>query len=169
MKENEEYIFKLFDNLIIKTSKLINNFSDEKAYKYFRFGVFIRLMTIKENRDSLQRLIKQEASKHKDTTLETMHINSLYINIFGVLDNLAWVLQHQFILIEGIDEEHKQKNKIGIFGEHFLKRIKQKDADLEVKIESFKDFNEKIKIFRDSSVHRMPLYCPPAIKNKTNS
>lgn len=162
----EEYIYKLENNITSISFSLVNQFENVQAKSYFRFGFLIRSNMIMENRRILKELIKKDGQKYQDTTSENIHINSFYINLLAILDNLAWVLQHEFKLFDNVDENHGDKNKIGIFVKDFLKQLKQKDDYLVNEIEAYKKWFEKIKDFRHVAAHRMPLYCPPAILNE---
>lgn len=163
--DNKNYtIHKLAQNILSKSLlKLPLYILNKKAQKYFRFGYVIRLSNLVESRNKLFQLLQKDAGAYVDTTLHTLYINSIYINMFGALDNLAWALQHEFNLIEGVTENRNRK-KIGLFAQEWTKALKQKDEKIVQDIDKFREWYEKCTDFRDSSAHRMPLYCPPAIQ-----
>lgn len=156
-------LHRFVQNIQIKSLKLPTYLLNQKAQKYLRFGYAIRLSNLVASRNELFQLLQKDAGTYVDTTLHTLYINSIYINMFGALDNLAWVLQHEFNLVEGVTENRNRK-KIRLFAQEWTKALKQKDEKIVQDIDKFKEWYEESTDFRDSSAHRMPLYCPPAIQ-----
>lgn len=156
-------IYKFRQNIYNKSLKLFSCILNQNAYNYFRFGYIIRLSNIIVSRDELFQLLKKDAGEYFDTTFHTLYINSIYVNIFGALDNLAWVLHHEFNLVKGVTEK-KNRKKVGLFSEEWINALKQKDEKIVEDISTFKKWYEECKDFRDLAAHRMPLYCQPGIQ-----
>ncbi len=116
------------ESLVIgKGQELLMKLTDNRAKKYLRFGFNIRALQIKESWFQLNSLLEKDGGKNRDP-YETVHtnifLNSYYLNLLGAVDNLAWILQHEFNLIEGATEANAKRNKIIIFGKRVRKEIK---------------------------------------------
>ncbi|NTW88309.1 MAG: hypothetical protein HGB26_04120 [Desulfobulbaceae bacterium] len=155
------------DSIVIgKGQKLVSKLTNQRAKKYLCFGFNIRALQIKESWFQLNSLLEKDGGNNRDPyqTLQTnIYLNSYYINLLGAVDNLAWVLQHEFNLIEGASEANSKRNKIIIFGKDFGEKLSVLDSALVEDIELYKPWFEVVKEFRDPAAHRMPLYCPPGI------
>jgi hypothetical protein len=97
-----------------------------------------------------------EALALEQTDEVCRNLNSIYINIIGVLDNYAWVMIYQFG-----DEKTKraQRSSIGLF-----KHTLAEDRNLKTAIRALSPFSgweRDLKSRRDPAAHRMPLYVPP--------
>lgn len=87
-----------------------------------------------------------------------MHINSLYIHIKGILDNLASILNIQLNL------NIKNKNFIVLNNDNFLNSLKANSLEISNLIENdYKIWLKEIKIKRDPIAHREPLFIPYTI------
>lgn len=155
------------ESLVIgKGQELVIKLTDNRAKKYLRFGFNIRALQIKESWFQLNTLLEKDGGKNRDP-YETVHtnifLNSYYLNLLGAVDNLAWILQHEFNLIEGATEANNKRNKIIIFGKEFGKKLRALDDALFSEIAPYQEWFEIVKEFRDPAAHRMPLYCPPGI------
>jgi hypothetical protein len=106
------------------------------------------LRTIEPNRTSpLSRDQVEDASRD---------LNVIYINIRGLMDNLAWVLKHVFDL--------KARNKeVGLFRKSFLAHPSL--ADLSANLQVMRNWETDLSRLRDPAAHRIPLTIPPAFLN----
>lgn len=148
----------------LKTSKLINQLQyNNEAYTIFRFGFFLRLGMIIESQHQLKKLLELKNTKHKDTTLENIYINSFYINLFGAFDNLAWTIKFGLNLLEP-----SNRSKIGLFKPEFLKELQKNKKITPFLISEYKEWYLEIQKLRDPSAHRLPLYCPPAMMDQND-
>lgn len=155
------------DSMVIgKGQDLWKKLTNQRAKKYLRFGFNIRALQIKQSRVQLKGLLQKNGGKNLDSyeVVQTnIYLNSYYLNLLGAIDNLAWVLQHEFNLIEGATEATSKRNNIIIFGKDFGAKLSILDSRLVTEIEAYKKWFEIVKEFRDPAAHRMPLYCPPGI------
>ncbi len=155
------------DSMVIgKGQELLMKLTDQGAKKYLRFGFNIRALQIKESWFQLNSLLEKDGGKNRDpyeTVQTNIYLNSYYLNLLGAIDNLAWILQHEFNLIEGATGANVKRNKIIIFGKDFGAKLNVLDSNLVAELESYKKWFEVVKEFRDPAAHRMPLYCPPGI------
>ncbi len=145
---------------------LVSKLSDERACKYLFYGFNMRALQIKETKFQLSQTIEKAGGNNLspyDICQVNIFLNAFYLNMLGALDNLAWIMQHEFSIIDGANESDKSRNCIGLFHKKFqdgLKRIDGETVDLLIKYHQW--FSE-LKKFRDPAAHRMPLYCPPGL------
>lgn len=152
--------------VIGKGQELVSKLTNLRAKKYLWLGFNIRALQIKETRFQLNRLLEKSGCNNQDpyqAVQTNIYINSYYLNLVGAIDNLSWVLQHEFNLIEGASESNNKRNKIIIYGKDFAVKLSVLDSELVKDIELYRKWFEVVKEFRDPAAHRMPLFCPPGI------
>ena len=116
----------------------------------------------------LDEVIEKTGSKPFDpyeTTRINILLNAFYLNILGAIDNLSWVIQHEFNLINGATESNSKKHGIGFFKKEFKKSLNKSDPDMVKETNNFQNWHDEIKNFRDSAAHRIPLFCPARVIN----
>ena len=86
-----------------------------------------------------------------------INLHAFVVNVYGVLDNLAWV----YVTENGLENELR-RNDIGLFS-------KKTQGHLPLALREYLTtspiatwFNDYAKNFRDALAHRIPLYVPPA-------
>jgi hypothetical protein len=90
-------------------------------------------------------------------------LSVIYINIRGILDNLAWLVVD---LLAGDEARKLPPMKIGLFGGDFLED--EKLGEVAKLVEPFRVWNKELAARRDPAAHRIPLSVPPAfIDDKT--
>lgn len=159
-------------NITGKFQQLSKHFSDELAYKYWFFGYNMRSLQLIEIKFQLTDVIKKSGGNNLnpyETTNLNILLNAYYLNLLGALDNLAWVLQHEFNIIEGASEKNNKRNKIGIFLKDFKNKLKIKDNELYKELNTYQSWFDEIKMFRDPAAHRIPLYCAPGVRTETHT
>jgi hypothetical protein len=160
----EQHIFAINNALM----KLVGDALDmvasvsfaEPANYFIKFGVRRRLRMIMSSFQNFQSIIGPDrivplTPDQADNVCRDL--NSIYINILGVLDNYAWAMVHQ-----AGQEETKQARPISI---GLFKPTLAADSNLRTAIGAlshFSDWARDIKDLRDPAAHRMPLYVPPA-------
>ena len=152
--------------VIGRGQELLTKLTDNRAKKYLRFGFNIRALQIRDSWFQLNSLLEKDGDKNRDpyeTVRTNIFLNSYYLNLLGAVDNLAWILQHEFNLIEGAAEANGKRNKIVIFGKEFGKKIRELDDALFSELAPYREWLKTVRDFRDPAAHRMPLYCPPGI------
>jgi hypothetical protein len=147
-------------NLNFDALKILSIPFTEKAHYFFRYGVMRRLSMLLSSFRNFQSIIMPDRIVPltiEQTDEVCRDLNSIYINILGVLDNYAWVMTHQFG-----NEKTKQAKPISI---GLFKPTLAADCNLKPAINalsSFSGWERDIKDRRDPAAHRMPLYVPPA-------
>jgi hypothetical protein len=129
-----------------------------------RFGIGRRTKQIWLGLRTLLELVHPEHTdplQHESVEEVSRDLNVIYINIRGVLDNLAWCLAAEF---GSGDAEKLAPMSVYLFGRDFLKDNDLMEfADF---LRTFTDWSRELKERRDPSAHRIPLSVPPAILDK---
>lgn len=83
-------------------------------------------------------------------------LNTIYINIVGVIDNYAWVLRHEMgsAAIRALPA-----NRVGLFAKAYLKD--PCFAPLVPRLQPFQAWFTELRSRRDPAAHQIPLYVPP--------
>ncbi len=150
-------------NLLSKIFGLSEKLKEEKAKEYLHHGVGRRLEVIErciENIFSIFPIEREKLLRHEELIDVAINLHAFFVNIFGLLDNLAWVLIHEKRLAGTID-----KKKIGLFKketkEKFPSKFRQYLDSGPIKI-----WHDQYLInYRDALSHRIPLYVPPQTLN----
>tara|TARA_Y100000588_G_C13994020_1_gene812768 strand:- start:93 stop:854 length:762 start_codon:yes stop_codon:yes gene_type:complete len=150
--------------------RLAATVSDGKIKEYLRYGYGQRVLQILDTHCKITDVIENSNDKkleNYELTELNIFLNAFYVNVIGAVDNLAWALQHTLNVIDGIDENHKKKTKIGLFSPDFNSNLKSKiDPELASNLDTYKDWFENLKKFRHPAAHRIPLYCVSRVIDK---
>ena len=123
LEMRDDFIHKLSQEVLVQSTIISSKISNLIARRYLELGYTIRLHCLRESRYQLYNLFEQDGGTYNhDSTLYTMHVNTIYIHMFGALDNLAWALHYEFDLVEGVTE-FKNRKKIGLFTSELLKAL----------------------------------------------
>ena len=150
---------KLLEISLIK----IDGIKNDDARRHIKQGFNIRLAMIQESRifirenASLPR--KQPLDYYMATTL-SVHLNALYLNIVGAIDNLAWALQYEHNLIQDTSEDSGNRLKCSLFNKEFLSKLQKVSSKLSASLNDHKAWHAELKEFRDPAAHRIPLSVP---------
>ncbi len=127
---------------------------------FLRFGIMRRTRMLISSFRGFQSIIMPDrtaplALDQSDQACQ--HLNAIYIDILGLLDNYAWTMVHH------AGEEKTRSSKpmaIGLFKEAF-----KRDPALAAAADALAPFaawEEDVKTRRNPAAHRMPLYVPSA-------
>jgi hypothetical protein len=153
MNEFKNSNLKILHLMLEKNVVLVQSLINKDIKKDLQFGLNVRLNILIENIIGIEKSLKSENSFNL-----TMQINSIYIHIKGILDNLASILNTRFNL------SIKNKFHIVLTHDKFKYELKNKSNNLYNLIENnFNDWLKSIKDKRDPIAHREPLYVPPKI------
>lgn len=152
-----------YKDLCLKITFLNANLSDQNSRVYLMEGVYRRLAILYRCIDNVFDLFplerKELLSKNE---LDDLNINlhAFFINIYGIIDNLAWVFVHENDLHDKLS-----KYDIGLFCKKTQKYLPAKLKE-HMESASLEDWYSKYcKDYRDALAHRIPLYVPPAALN----
>jgi hypothetical protein len=144
-------------NLVSRILTLSGNLKEEKAQEYLSHGVARRLDVIErcvENIYSIFPLERKELLSRNELKDLDINLHAFFVNIFGLLDNLAWVLVHEKRL--KID-----KKNVGLYMNKTQECFEEKFRSYLNSDHMKKWHNEYLKNYRDALSHRIPLYVPP--------
>lgn len=100
---------------------------------------------------------KKPISAYQATTL-SIYANAYYVNLCGALDNMAWLLTHEFKLRDPIDENDFATQKFAnLKSQAFLSALAGTDAKIAARIEATIVWHSELRKLRDPAAHRLPL------------
>ena len=140
-------------------------FGDVNAQRHFNEGFVRRHYMLQSSRLFLAKCCSQFRKKPLspyEATESAIHLNAYYLNLCGALDNLAWVLQHEWQLLPSVTED-KNRNKCGLFKEDFLGSLNSRNLELMNLFGQYKNWAKRLTDFRDPAAHRIPIYVPPSV------
>jgi hypothetical protein len=152
-----------YANIILQGSKIDKALSNEKSKEYLFHGVLRRFKTIVrcvENIYSIFPLRRETLLDSNELNDIAINLHAFFINIFGLLDNMAWVIVHERARTESID-----KKNVGLYSK---KTQNYMDCNFKIYLNSnnMKLWHfEYLKNYRDALSHRIPLYVPPKSLN----
>src|SRR6266446_915961 len=136
---------------------------NEQARYFINYGVGRRLRMIWVSYRGLLALVqtdRKEPLSLDDVGAISRDLNVIYINIRGVLDNLAWCLLHE---VASDQIRNLDPVKVGLFSPALMNDSNL--ISLKVRLEEFSTWHRELKCRRDPAAHRIPLSVPPAILN----
>ena len=146
-------------NLVSKILKLSERLNEDKAKEYLLQGVARRLDVIErcvENVYSIFPLQRKELLSHDELKDVDINLHAFIVNVFGILENLAWVLIHEKGLTNILD-----KKKVGLFKKETKSRLSSEFRQY-LDSNSIKAWHDQfLANYRDALSHRIPLYVPP--------
>lgn len=93
-----------------------------------------------------------------------VHLNSLYVQLRGALDNLAWALHYELELLGQADEDDTSiRIKCQLFDSRFLEALDKKNPVLAGFLRDRMAWAKEFKELRDPVAHRIPLYAVPGV------
>lgn len=139
-------------------------FSNSKAQEYAIQGFLRRVKTMKRCIDNIYSIcppdIDCKLSSEERSDLE-INLQAFIFNVYGCLDNLAWV----WVKERGIknkDDKEFERIKVGFKSNEIRSSFSQKFQDYLTKLD---DWYSHVEGFRHSLAHRIPLYVPPYVSN----
>ena len=144
-------------NIVSRILSLSRNLKEEKAKEYLLHGVLRRLGVIErcaENIYSIFPIERETLLSWEELKDVDINLHAFFVNIFGLLDNLAWVLIHEKRL--KID-----KKNVGLYMNKTQECFEEKFRNYLNSDRMKKWHNEYLKNYRDALSHRIPLYVPP--------
>jgi len=165
-KLNKEYsgLNPTFTELVIKLSEFEDKFDNDEAKKYIAWGVTRRLYTLKTCLYKVFTIFppdrKNNVEKTKLDEVE-IYIQAFIANMSGLFDNLGWAFVLENDLLGRRRDGKINKHGVGLFNpstqEHLSNELNEYLNG--TKIKSW--YDEYSKSYRDSLLHRIPLYIPP--------
>ena len=166
--EKYDEVDHMHDQLILKLSLFRSKLANEKAAEYLMQGVGRRLKIITKCLHNIFRIFpieKTDLLPRDDLTDLDINLHAFFINISGILDNLAWVFVCEKDLFGNPKEGKIDKYGVGLFNEETQTRLKPELNEYLKSNRMQSWYTEYSKNYRDALAHRIPLYVPPAALN----
>lgn len=148
-------------NLISDALLAADQLDTSEAVSFIKYGLGRRSRAIFFSFRELYRLIPPRRTEPlclDDADRASEILNSIYINIRGALDNIAWAFVSELggAKVLGLGE-----TQVSLFSQRMLKL--KRLAELREALQSFDRWNRDFKRFRDPAAHRIPLSAVPTI------
>lgn len=137
---------------------LRHRFENDEAREFAQHGFMRRLGTLRRCIENTFALVAPETVEVPDRpTLHDAQINiqAFFANVYGSIDNLAWIWVHERGLSDTI-----RRNQVG-FRSHHAELRSTLSAEFQEYLEKLDPWMEYIIEYRDALAHRIPLYVPP--------
>jgi len=148
-----------YSDLTIKLWKLHNSLKTDKAKEYLSHGVMRRMGIMMRSIENVFTIFPIERIKllsMEELRDVDINLHAFCINIFGLLDNLAWVLIHEKQPAAKID-----KMSVGLYKEKTQEYLTEEFRRYLNSERMKKWYAEYLTNYRDALSHRIPLYVPP--------
>jgi hypothetical protein len=152
-----------YAELVNKLHQIGSVLKNEKAKEYLFHGVARRLGVIERcvvNIYSIFPLRREQLLEWDELKDVAINLHAFFVNIFGLLDNMAWVVVYERNRRKGIN-----KKDVGLY-KNTTQEILNDDFKQYLNSDRMKKWHDEyLKNYRDALAHRIPLYVPP--KNLT--
>lgn len=158
----------------ISMNNILKLTQDKQTYQYFRSMFYHRYSFIRYAIDQIKFNMFQ-ADRLEDWGLRSnhyflasYHLNNFYFNLWGFIDNLAWVINHLYGL--GFEIE-KTAIKVSFDNKEYLKKLKIKNIKVFnlLKEKENKEWLKNLADKRHPVAHREPLFMSPIYNKKDMS
>ena len=148
-------LFKLMSHALV----VGNATKNPSAKLHLKFGAGRRSKAIWHSMGTLLETVAPDRKKpmlRDDVEKAAQDLNSIYINIRGLLDNLAWSIVHLL-------EINIRPQNVGLFNKSILNNVRVQS--LAQNLSSLKEWSTELSTRRDPAAHQIPLTIPPAFLN----
>lgn len=149
-----------FDNLRLRF--LVRKYRTEQAKEWMAHGFLRRVEMLEHCIDRIFETCPPESQERPENIIDTtLYIQAFIFNLFGALDNLAWIWVTERGLTQP-DGTDLTRGMVGFGPKCKIVRDSLSPAFREY-LESIQPWFEEILGFRDGLAHRIPLYIPPYV------
>lgn len=142
-------------------------FTNARAREFATHGFTRRLKLVRRCIDNVFRILPP-ARKDRPSLDEledaTINIQAFVFNLFGAIDNLAWIWVHEKN-VRAEDGSPLAKRDVGLGPGKNLVR-ESLSTDFQQHLKPFDDWFNDMVVLRDALAHRIPLYIPPYAMTK---
>ncbi len=150
---------KLFERFLTEVSPKLTT---PRAKEYLDHGVCRRLRVLERSIERIYEIFppnRKEKLTRDELSDVQIYLHAFVINLFGMLDNLAWV----YVLEYGLEAEVGGHKGVGLYAKG-SQNILPPDLKEYLNRESTRNWYEAyVKNYRDALAHRIPLYVPPLV------
>lgn len=156
---------KVLHNLIeLRTTlcfQLAPTLESDRAQEYLLHGICRRLDVLHRcirNVFDIFPVSREDLLTDVETRNLEINLHAFTINIYGLLDNVAWV----FVFENSLEDKIRGgRRSIGLFSKHTMKHFPERTKQY-LNSESIKAwYGDYAKNYRDALAHRIPPYVPP--------
>ncbi|MBU3656300.1 MAG: hypothetical protein FGM23_08115 [Alphaproteobacteria bacterium] len=164
LNQSHMLVKKKYQSLLLTFAH--RQYQQKEAQEYAIHGFLRRLKILKRCIDNVYSIcppdIDQNLSEEKISDL-TINLQAFVFNLYGSLDNLAWVwVKEKGILNE--KGERLSKSKIGFSKKDKYKAVRNTfSPEFQAYLKTLDEWFDDIENFRHALAHRIPLYVPPYI------
>lgn len=154
VREKLDEIEPRYNRLLLKFSQ--RRFGNRQADEYARHGYMRRLGTLKRCIENVSALIPPDAGEIPERSVlhdAQINIQAFFANVYGCVDNLAWVWVHE----RGLTKI--PRNRVGLRAKHTELRATL-SGDFQEYLRKLDPWLEYLIEYRDALAHRIPLYIP---------
>jgi hypothetical protein len=145
-----------YNRLLLAVSH--RKYSSEQAAEHARHGYLRRLGTLRRCIENVFALIPPETNDIPDRNVlhdAQINIQTFVANVYGCIDNLAWVWLYESGLVGKI-----HRSRVGLRSKHTEVRATL-SASLQAYLQKIDPWLDYLIEYRDALAHRIPLYIPP--------
>lgn len=173
-EETLQHLGDEYENVTRGLRKLVESFLTEmspslknpRAKEYLEHGVCRRIRVLERSVERIYEIFppdRKEKLTRDELSDVQIYLHAFVINLFGILDNLAWV----YVLEHNLEKEVGGHRGIGLYAKG-TQDILPPNLKAYLNLESSTVWYEKyVKNYRDALAHRIPLYVPPLIVTDT--
>jgi hypothetical protein len=145
-----------YNRLLLKVGH--RHFNSEQAAEYARHGYLRRTGTLKRCIENVFALIPPDEDQipSRNALFDAqINIQAFFANVYGSIDNLAWMWVYE----RGL-ESKISRNHVGLRAKNTSVRATL-SAGLQAYLEKLDPWLDYLIEYRDAFAHRIPLYIPP--------
>jgi hypothetical protein len=154
---------KKTDNLLLKF--VYFPFKNEQAKHYAEQGFARRIQVLRRCIDNVFKIIPPGTVKLPSKARlydAQINIQAFLANVYGIVDNLAWIWVYECRLSDSIPRRH-----VGLGKENKAVR-NSLSVDLQTYLDAMEGWFEYLAEFRHALAHRVPVYIPPGMVPQKN-
>jgi hypothetical protein len=152
-----------YSDLQMKILGLSGKLKEDKSKEYLHQGAERRLGVIKRCVENIFSIFPADRGSllcHDELADVEINLHAFFVNISGLLDNLAWVVIYEKQLADVIDKE-----RVGLFRKETKKHLSSAFCQYLNSNQMKIWHGQYLKNYRDALSHRIPLYVPPQTLN----
>lgn len=153
---------------LVTPSRLIS----PRALQHLHEGFNRRLLMVEASLNHLHSTASKQGRRPLSPYAATdlaIHLNALYLNLCGALDNLAWAMQHERQLLPNTTETSKGRVHVTLFGSSFLQAVASQSEELADVLRGKAAWHAELRALRDPAAHRIPIYVVPGVMTDEQS
>lgn len=138
-------------------SYITRNYKDSRAREHAKYGLSRRLRMLVWCIDNVFELLPPNLVKppRSDVVLDaTINIQAYVFNMFGSIDNLAWI----WVKENGLSIADR---RVGLLSKNNKDVRSSFSTESQKYLSGLNDWFDHLKDFRDALAHRIPLFIPP--------